>query len=578
MARSKSTVKPIKAKVITKHAKKQLESLKDAIPNELSSKQHEFFSAHTIPEMLSIASRNSDVEIEASVMGKTEEGFKQIKFTDKKKFFEALKKNETEPKRKKFLEDAFNTDGNAGSNGGSYLVGEEIVPLLGGPFSKQLYYQDYIRMHMQAFYAYHNDPVAFRAVSIIKDFTLGRGWSVEVKSDDDRTKATATALWDTFKVVNRLDTLLNYMSIEMSIYGEIMLWKLPGNQTKVAYQVPKDQMPSTGLFPRYRLVDPSSCWDIITYPEDITRVLAYQLVFPTQYQIYTHDNKTGINVPSLKFIYNQVPGYQINHYKVNCVSNEKRGRSDLFPIMNYLKRLRDTINYSVIAMQKAAAWSIDTTIDGSQEDIDGYVTSQEELGSIPPAGSEFVHTKAVERKYLNNAGSSGKDSESFEWLLSMSAMGVGIPVSWFGTHIVASSSRASAETSVQPVFKMIETRRELMKEILTNMFDDLMKQFGVKATCDVIFPEIMVEDRSKKLADLELSENAKWVDHETAANIAAKELGVKDYDFEQTMAKIASQPPSELPTSMPLTTPGTSGAGAGGQNLPVQPDPDSDQT
>lgn len=546
MARPKRTA--IKSKVITKHARRLQNEIMPQEKSEtdtLTQLQKEFYEADTIPAMLRVARNNPAIEIDARLITnkKTSE-----RFETKQKLFEALKKNEQDPARRRLLEDSFATD-SFDTASGPNLVGQESIPLIGGPFSKQLYYQDYIKMHMQAFYAYHNDPAAKAIVRIIKDFSLGRGWNVEAKGQD---KEAAQILWDAFKEANKLEKHMDYVAIELSIYGEVMSWRLPNRDSQISYNVPANQMPPKAMIPRVRLVDPSSCWDIITYPEDITRVLAYQIVAPTQYQTYTHDNATGVNVPSLKYIYQQIPGEQIRHYKINTVSNEKRGRSDLYPVMNYLKRLRDTINYSVIAMQKAAAWSIDTTIDGSQDDIDAYVDSQNELGSIPPAGSEFVHSKAVERNYLNNqGGGSTSGAESFSWLLSMIAMGSGIPVSYFGTHIVATSSRASASTAVEPLFKFIEMRRETYREILSDMFNDLMAKFKVNATCEVIFPEILAEDRSSKLADLELSESAKWVSHETASNMAAKELGIRDYNFETEQAKNAVEMP--LPTALPLT-------------------------
>lgn len=551
MARPKRTALkgiPLKAKVITKHAKKLVnEASMQEADDGLTDLQRKFFAIHTIPEMLQFAKSNDGVEIEAVVLNSDRKS--KSKFTTKAKLFEAIKANETDGKKSKLLEDAFGADAFDFQASGPGLVGQDIIPLIGGPFAKQLYYQDYIRMHMQAFYAYHNDPAAKAIVRVIKDFSLGRGWSVEAKGKE---KAVAQILWDSFKEANKLEKLMEYVATELSIYGEIMMWTLPGMETSIGYQDPVSQQPAKGILPRVRLVDPSSCWDIITYPEDITRVLAYQIVAPTQYQTYTQDDKTGITVPTLKFMYQQIPGEQIKHYKINSVSNEKRGRSDLYPVMNYLKRLRDTINYAVIAMQKAAAWSIDTTIDGSQDDIDAYVSSQNELGTIPPAGSEFVHSKAVERNYLdNNSGATSGSSDAFSWLLSMIAMGSGVPVSYFGTHIVATSSRASASTAVEPLFKFIEMRREPYAEILSDMFNALMKKAKINATCDVVFPEIMVEDRSEKLANLELAESSKWISHETASNLGAKELSIRDYNFENEQAKAAQDTPPM--GAMPLT-------------------------
>ena len=74
-----------------------------------------------------------------------------------------------------------------------------------------------------------------------------------------------------------------------------------------------------GLIPRVRLIDPSTVWEILTPPEDINQPIAYQQVFPTQYQIYTGIDKGGV-VPSSKFIMQQIPAEEVLHFKINCVS------------------------------------------------------------------------------------------------------------------------------------------------------------------------------------------------------------------------------------------------------------------
>src|SRR5260221_312108 len=85
------------------------------------------------------------------------------------------------------------------------------------------------------------------------------------------------------------------------------LLRLQNNATKIGYQLRPGQEVPTGIIPRMRLIDPSVIWDIITYPEDITRVLAYVWVAPTQYQIYT-----APGISTLKFIYQQIPSDQVD--------------------------------------------------------------------------------------------------------------------------------------------------------------------------------------------------------------------------------------------------------------------------
>jgi len=310
-----------------------------------------------------------------------------------------------------------------------------------------------------------------------------------------------------------------------------------------------------------RLVDPSAIWEVVTYPEDITRVLYYQWVAPTQFQMYTgRDN--GEAVPGSKFIMQQIPGEQMQHHKVNSVSNEKRGRSDLFPVLGYLKRLRDTVNYNLVSLQKQAAWSIDTTVTGGQADLEAYAQEQEALGTIAPAGSEFVHTDKVKREYLSNQGAkAGGASSAFEWCMSMVAAGTGYPISYFGTHLSGGQTRASAIVSTEPIAKRLEARQLVYERIVQGMWKRVMSHFGIKAECETTWPEIITADRTAKLKDLALAEELRWISPRRAATIASKELQVSKYEYdteqkniEEDKAQGLGQPTVGAPA--PLTAPG----------------------
>ena len=438
---------------------------------------------HSTEELLHFAEKG-EVEIDARVLAVSKTGLGYVKM-DTKDFVEASRNDATKVNFKESNVDYFGMD----MQGPSSLVGQDYTPLLGGPFYKQLYIYDYLRMHSASFYAYNHDPMARQIVHITRDFTLGRGWKSECENK------FALAIWEAFVEANDLVNLVDSLALETSIYGETMIWWLPDNNTKIVHNLPEDQMPPKGLIPRVRLIDPSCIWEIVTFPEDITRVLYYQWVSPTQYQIYS-GSYNGKSVPSSKFIYQQIPANQVMHYKINSVSNEKRGRSDLFPVLGYLKRLRDSVNYSVIGMQKNMAWSVDTTIDGSQDDIDAYVESQNALGSIPSAGSEFVHSKKVERKYLSNDAGRGGNSLSFDWCLSMIAAGSGIPVNYFGTHLGGATTRASALVATEPVTKKFEKRQQFYEQILKDLSQKLFKHFGISADIEFTFPELVTQDRS----------------------------------------------------------------------------------
>jgi hypothetical protein len=478
------------------------------------------------------------------------------RFLDSSEFREALKAGDKLFENRKFRESFFRfREGNVDVFGRDLDIDEvftnqvqnDFVPALGGPFYKQLYQLDYLRMHNLCFFASNHDPVARFIVNTVRDFTLGRGF--EIQSEDKR----AMAVWKAFESANQLQQQMEHIAREATIYGEIMVWKLPSNQSEIRFNVPETDIPR-GLIPRVRLIDPSNIWEIVTIPEDINHPIYYVWLAPTQWQTYT--GLGGSRQPTSKFIFQTIDADQVMHYKLNSASNEKRGRSDLFPVLGYLKRLRDAVNYSLLSHMKQSAWSIDTTVEGGQADLDAYVAEMERLGTIPNSASEFVHTDKVKRAYLSPNAGSGSQSETFSWCLSMISMGTGIPVSYLGTHLSGGQTRASAFVSTEPTAKKFEMRQLLYKRILTDLWDYVMRYYGLgKVPCDVILPEIIVQDRASKLKDLSLAEANGWVSKRTAAEIAAKELGIDKYDWDMEQEQVKKEGSMDQAMASPLSAP-----------------------
>lgn len=350
---------------------------------------------------------------------------------------------------------------------------------------------------------------------------------------------------------------MQQFAVEIGIYGESCFWWLPNNETRIVQRPkPTDNIPK-GLIPRVRLLDPTVFWEIITNPEDPSRAgeLAYVWVSPTQYQTYT--SAFGQNQPSAKFIFQQIPADQISRYKINVVTGEKRGRGDLFSVLGFLKRLRDSVNYSIIGLQRQASFAIDTTIRGSQADIDAYISDQASRGTVAPAGSEFVHTDAIERKYISPEGGKAGSSPAFEWALSMVASGLGIPISYFGTHLSGGQTRASAIVSTEPIAKRLEMRQQVYERVIHDLWDRVMEWAGLgHVECEVTFPEIITADKSQKLKDLALAQSQGWVSAERAATIAAKELGITTYEYDSEREKIDAEKSARVSIApAPLTAP-----------------------
>lgn len=576
----KDDAEAIKGKIRSKILKDPNWDLDKKYETDYSWKERELLKpsdVRTTAEMIAFleSAHGKDVGLDARVLA-FREGKGGYRKLDRAGFREAyVAGNAMDDTR--FRESFAGPGGGWGENGFSQTnpfgntVGNDFTPLLGGPFYKQLYYyNDLLKMHQDCFFAAAHDPYAKATANIMMDFTLGKGYQVQCSN------GAAQALWDAFEKANDFQAKMRKFAYELCVYGENIFWWLPNNQlfinfgdnaTGSAFDPNKVTDPEdvpTGLIPRVRLVDPSNIVEIITHPEDIDRRIAYVWCTPTQYQIYTaKDPETGKVVNSSKFIYQQIAAEMMDHFTVNNVSNEKRGRSDLFAGLPYFKRLRDSINYAMINQQKNSAWCLDTTVEGDDADIQAYMDSQSELGTIPPAGSEFVHTKAIERKYNCNEGSTaGKSAEEvFEIGLSMIAAATGIPVSYFGSHLSSGSTRASAIVATEPVAKRFEMRQQVYKAVIEKCADRLFRHFKVKAEIDVYFSEIVTQDRSAKLKDLFLAEQSRWISPQRAATSAAKELGIDKYDYEKEMADIKAEQADEIP--LPPGNPLTGGSPSG---------------
>jgi hypothetical protein len=510
-------------------------------------------TVHTTAEMLECLANHPEIELDARVLGIHQNQIKTHKI-NRTQLFESFQSNCFDGVRFKEM-NSFAADFNPNISSG-YGIGQDFTPLLGGPFFKNLYYyQDYIRMHSECFYAYHHDPIAKAIVQITRDFVIGDGYEMQCDTSTPEGQM-AMAAWKTFEEVNELETQMDQICEESSIYGEVMLWKLPGNQDKITFRLSKGDTIPMGIIPRVRLIDPSNIVEIVTYPEDITRPLFYVWLTPTQWQMFTSGlgegkPNTASTQPSLKFIYRTIPASEMLHFKLNSVSNEKRGRSDYFPVLSYLKRLRDIVDFQLIALQKCSAWGIDTTIEGDQTDLDAYIQDQAALGTVAPAGSEFVHTSKITRQYLANAGASNINSDAFALALSMACAGVQIPVSYIGTHLSGGQTKASALVATEPVAKKFSKRREFLKRILKKLWAYCMSEAGLPLIdCDVVFPEIITQDRSQKLKDLALAEAQRWISPQRAASLAAREFHISGYSYEKELEDMKKEIP-EIPA--PLT-------------------------
>jgi hypothetical protein len=352
-------------------------------------------------------------------------------------------------------EDGFGTDFQFGGGGGEGFgsdsegwsragygsgvdVNAEYIPLLGGPTSKALYQYQYLDMHRKAFEAYNHNPVAHQLVELQTSFVLGRG------VDHTCTNEDVEEVWQEFVERTNFYTDLENIANDLWWQGEMMMEFY-------------DNTPKKG-FVDYRLIDPSTVWDIITDVEDIQKIYYYHQQYSTVYQQYTRGN-----IETMKYIIRQIPAEDVLHIKLNVSKYEKRGRTDLFSILGWLKRLKDLMNSRVIKGQLEAAFVWDVTVNSGDADV-----SQATLNLPDPykAGSTFVHNKnltlaAVGGTIKGGGGESG--NPDIHALINMIAVGFGIPAQFIGE--VSKGAKAGALSATEPGTKRFERRQRLIENI-----------------------------------------------------------------------------------------------------------------
>lgn len=416
----------------------------------------------------------------------------------------------------------------------------EYTPLYGGPFNKQLYITDYLTMHARAFEQKNHHPLAKRIIDVLAQYSLGRRFKVRWK-DSNKEK-----VWKDFNAkYNIIHRCSEFWVREYLLYGELMINKM-----------------------NWQSIDPSTVWDIITDPDDITDVYYYYQTYSTAYQTFVGYRVPGApgseNQPGVKYIVRQIPSHQVIHVKGNVVSQEKRGRSILFPILGYLKRIKDLYNAEVQRAQLQAVFIWDDTIDGSAGDVQAHISN---YSKMPTTATFFAHNKAVERKPLSAVPSGERSGAGIaDEILAFIATAVGIPKDFFNIIAPSGGNRATALVGSEPFEKVIEDLQAKFERLLLNIAEEVIEGAGMKyedGDVEFIFPSVTKDTTSETIKNIGICEELGYFDHEMSAEMAAAEMNITNYDFESVQERrqeYARQNPDPLmPPNSRFSNPGANG-------------------
>jgi hypothetical protein len=329
---------------------------------------------------------------------------------------------------------SFNNSWTPASYGSGWDANAEYIPLMGGPYSKQLYQYQYLDMHRKAFEAYNHSPIAHQLCELQTAFILGRGLDHKCSDPD------VEEVWAEYVQRTTFYDDLEQIATDMWWAGESFTEFL-------------DDEPNKGQTD-YRMQDPSTIWDIICEPEDMQHVYYLHQQYPTPYQMYTEGN-----IQATKYIIRHIPASAFIQYKLNCSKWEKRGRSDLFSILGWLKRFKDAMNARVIKLQLEAAFAFDVEVDGSQAQVTATNT---QLPDPFTPGQIFFHNKGMKLSVVEGSKGSSADSlPDIDNLLNTIAVGAGVPKEFLG--MASKGAKSGALTAVEPGSKKFERRQRFLE-------------------------------------------------------------------------------------------------------------------
>jgi hypothetical protein len=454
------------------------------------------------------------------------------------------------------------------------------LPYPPGPFTKQMYLQDFWKMNALAFDFCNYSGLARRVIECLVDFILGNGIKVDFQEDDN-----LQAGWDEFE-----DRVGWYMVLQRWItglhkYGEQFIQPLISPyvepidvpQEKKKAKVGNQDEPELLANPvtqklSVRSIDNGTVWEIITNPEDIYEVHGYWVQFTTQWQLFTKGADNTEQRYTEYVIRNMQPDSLI-HMKINCDENEKRGRSTLlaaFPYLSYFDSYLHALVQRAI-MEASFVWDVEVQ---TGDDTDVQREAQKE-GNFPPTGSSYFHNSSIKREligFTGAAGSTGANARGEEIVTAVSAC-TGVPKEFLG--YAGQTNKASALTATAPFTKRIQVCQKQVEVLIRHLVMFFAKANGRKhPKFEIIFPEIAPADMLQKIQALVLAETSKYYSKSRAATMVAKEFNDTTFDYETEEKLIDQQDAKEAADAATQNTLfGQPHGGPTGPQAPMPPAP-----
>ena len=290
----------------------------------------------------------------------------------------------------------------------------------------------------EAYKAYKENPLAYAIVEQTTSFVLGGG--ATVVAQDPRVQSIVDAFWHDPE--NSMPLRIYSLQTELSLFGEQF----------IRFFVD----PLTGRTV-IRQLDPLYIKDIETHPDDLERPLRYLYSPPRSSPLSSRERGIGGEVWLL--------AQDILHITINKVSSSLRGRSDLAPIIPWLRRYRRWLEDRILLNESRAAVVWDVTVAGAgKPEIERLRT---QWAKPPRRGTVLFHSEAEAWKPVAhevNAGDAAADGRAIRLMVATGAL---LP-----EHYLAEGGNANRATAAEmglPAMMRFKRRQELLRSILTTI-------------------------------------------------------------------------------------------------------------
>lgn len=293
------------------------------------------------------------------------------------------------------------------------------------------------RMNRIVYEMHLKNPLAKRILEITRDFAIGDG--IKYECEDEKVKEVLDKFWN--NPINNLDIELKRIVYDLGLWGEIIL--------KV------DVNPINGLV-SVSYLDPTKIVDVLVRKNNNKDIES----------IIISDNDT-LNEKSYKVIKENESGYlegEIFYYRVNNLTNQIRGLSDLLPLIDWLDAI-DKFLYNTIE-RSSLLNSFVYQIQWIGLNKDEIAERAKRFGNLKP-GSIHHTNENVKINAITPDLKANDLSEIFRTLRNYILGCAGFPEHWFGEGGYANLS--TAKEMGLPAYQKIKERQTLILKIINDL-------------------------------------------------------------------------------------------------------------